>query len=100
MATYIKPGEPDAWTDFPSVESFRAKAKDYVNWTQECPNCKGRGGWNLKLNAYKLPLGMESTTENRHNFAHFRCICARCNGWGFLPSSDADYSNVEHDSSG
>jgi hypothetical protein len=40
-----------------------------------CPKCRGRGRWNLRLDAYGPGK-------------HFQCGCGQCNGWGFVAEPD------------
>lgn len=76
MVEYLTPDHPDAFVDFP-------KRKPEYEYKHECPVCKGHGGWNLYLNSYKLPAGMEDTAENRNKYVHFCASCSQCNGWGY-----------------
>lgn len=80
------PDHPDAFIDFPSVEAKRAAWDELQNHAPlgVCPVCKGHGGWNLKLNNYRLRPDMADTPENRHKHSHFRSSCSQCNGWGFV----------------
>lgn len=93
MTEYLNPSHPDAWVDYPPVER---KANAYPQDTMECPRCKGHGGWNLRLNAYKLPDGYEDTSENRHKYVHFRSNCNNCNGWGYVNPNSRDATCI-HD---
>ena len=77
MPEYLTPGDEDAFLDFPGK---LARREGYV----ECPQCKGHGGWNLRINAYKLHQH-EDTAENRHLHSHFRCSCSNCWGHGCVP---------------
>ena len=81
MKAYIEPTDPEAFVDFTRKEP----AYDY---TKECPVCKGHGGWNIELNAYKMPNGYEDTPENRHLYVHYRASCSHCNGWGYVEESN------------
>jgi DnaJ-class molecular chaperone len=76
-AAYMDHTHPDAFVDWTRMEP------KYGN-TKECPRCKGWGGWNLEMNAYKLPPNTPDTQENRHKFVHFRAMCNHCNGWGYV----------------
>jgi len=75
---YLSSKHPDAFLDYPGKLIKPETLKDFV----ECPLCLGFGGWNLKLNAYRLYV--ENTQENRHKYSHFRCSCSQCNGWGYV----------------
>jgi len=74
---YMDHTHPDAFVDW-------AKRSPEYGMTKECPRCKGYGGWNLQLNAYKLREGMADTQDTRHLFCHFRQHCGTCNGWGYV----------------
>jgi len=78
---YLKPNDTGAFYDLIKKE----KIKDY-----ECPQCKGYGGWNLKLNAYPLREHPD-TAENRHKYAHFRASCNHCNGYGWVSKEDSTH---------
>lgn len=102
---YLTIDHPDAHVDFPTADE---KRQDFVRmWNREplatCPKCHGRGGWNLQLNQYPLPVAMDETRENRHMYCHFRASCSQCNGWGFVSEKrDAecihDAEETAHDS--
>lgn len=77
MQPYMDHTHPDAFLDFVLREPY---ARD----TKLCPVCHGYGGWNLRLNAYRLPEGLPDTAENRHKYVHFRQSCGTCNGWGYV----------------
>ena len=55
------------------------------------PDAGGHGGWNLRLNANALPIGIEDNPQNRHKYVHFMAGCPNCNGWGHLPEEQADH---------
>lgn len=78
---YMTSLHPDAFLDFPVPKPV---PKDNY---RTCPVCNGRGGWNLRLNAYPLPPHVEDTPENRHKYVHFRASCYHCNGWGYVHQS-------------
>ena len=87
MQTYLEPTDPEAFVDHPVQDvAFAAQ----YGMPVECPQCKGHGGWNLKLNAYPLH-GKEDNAHNRHLFSHFRASCSQCNGWGYVRHEDADH---------
>jgi hypothetical protein len=86
MNTYIEPTDNDAFVDFPE----KAAPPEYMGLTVECPQCKGHGGWNLRLNEYRLH-GKEDTPENRHLFSHFRAHCTQCQGYGYVTPDNADH---------
>lgn len=75
---FLEPDHPDAFRDYPKMDRT-----EYGPTGDECPKCKGHGGWNLRLNAYPLH-DMEDTPENRHRYSHFRASCGACWGWGYL----------------
>ena len=79
----MTPNDPQAFVDFPKPPA----APEYMGATVECPLCKGHGGWNLRLNEYKLH-GKEDTPENRHLFSHFRASCSQCQGYGVVKPED------------
>lgn len=81
---YIEPTDPEAFVDHPKQTVL------YEHLSVECPQCKGHGGWNLKLNEYPLH-GKDDTPENRHFFSHFRASCSHCNGYGYVSPEDADH---------
>lgn len=84
---YIEPTDADAFVDFPGKKNLC----DFLPQCNcECPKCQGYGGWNLKLNAYPLH-GKTNTTENRHNFSHFRASCDHCQGYGYVKPEDASH---------
>lgn len=78
MTEYITHDHPDAFVDYPKKER-----PENHELGEECPKCKGHGGWNLRLNAYRLH-DKEDTPENRHLYSHFRASCGACWGWGYL----------------
>lgn len=67
---YLTPNDPGAFQDM-----VKLSPKPEYNYVYECPQCKGHGGWNLTLDAYKNGL----TPEQRH----FRACCSTCYGWGY-----------------
>lgn len=83
---YLTIDHADAFVDFPSVEEKRATWLRFEKREPlaECPKCKGRGGWNLRINDCPLPANMENTRENRHRYCHFQASCSQCSGWGFV----------------
>lgn len=83
MSKFLDVTDADAFVDFPVKEKPR-HGKDYV----ACPVCDRHGGWNLTVNAYPL-RDKPDTSENRHNYSHFRCSCSQCNGWGWVNEEDA-----------
>jgi len=95
---YLTPQDPDAFVDWPSVEEVRAK---FDHWHPSrslavaCPKCHGRGGWNLRVNAYPMPFSIPDVPVNRHRFAHFRASCNQCAGWGYVdPGPDSQCVHV------
>lgn len=82
MESYLEPTDENAFLDFPEKEQPEGN-KDWL----KCPRCRGRGGWNLKINAFSL-RDREDTAENRHRFGHFCAACSVCNGWGWRPLED------------
>jgi hypothetical protein len=83
--TYLNENSPEAFVDYPPAPRHPLPAGMVT-----CPRCKGHGGWNLKLNSYKLPDGMEDTPENRHKYVNFRASCSNCNGWGYVRADSRD----------
>jgi hypothetical protein len=87
VSEYTNQYHENAFIDFPGKQ---AKEKfSYHPSPAECPKCFGYGGWNIRINAYKLRDGMENTPENRHRHVHFRASCDQCNGWGWLNPKNA-----------
>lgn len=78
MTEYLKPTDENAFLDWDKKKIPKDK--------KECPQCKGHGGWNLKINAYPL-YKKRNTKKNRHLFSHFRASCDCCNGWGYVEKS-------------
>jgi hypothetical protein len=74
---YLSPTDPGAFLD-------HEKLKPAHGMTKECPRCLGHGGWNLRLNAYKMPPGKAFTPANRKLYVHFNASCDHCNGWGYV----------------
>ncbi len=87
---YLTREHPDAFLDFPQEIPIHPLKEGHVI----CPICSGHGGWNLRINAYKLPKGETNTPENRHKWVHFQCTCRQCNGWGFVKPEDAHHEHV------
>ncbi len=84
---YLEPTDADAFKDMerlapePAASMYgRYRCKPPVDSTPvvECGQCKGFGGWNLKLDAYALGR-------------HFKASCNNCNGWGYVPASQGDH---------
>lgn len=73
--SYLNESSPDAFVDFPS--------KKVPKGAKKCNRCKGRGGWNLRLNAYPLHQH-KNTAKNRHLFSHFKASCSTCWGYGYI----------------
>lgn len=72
---YMGPDDPDAFLGFPVREN---PSKYFSNRPMvHCPVCKGHGGWNLKLKAFR-------------DGSHFQCACNQCNGWGWVEQSSTD----------
>jgi hypothetical protein len=78
MTNYLTPYDSGAFLDYP-------KREPTASLTQECPRCYGHGGWNLRLNSYTLPTGVQDTPEARHRYVHFKAHCTHCSGWGYVP---------------
>lgn len=78
---YLNPGDPGSFDDWKKKEIDPYYGK--IGYTQECPRCRGHGGWNLLVNAYPLH-SYENTSENRHMFSHFRALCEICSGYGYV----------------
>lgn len=70
---YMTIDHPDAFTDYPPQEERLATWKKHHPNIEPtpCPACRGRGGHQLKLNAYGPGR-------------HFACACGQCVGWGFV----------------
>lgn len=92
MNKYLEPTDADAFLDFPkkSLEKILESSPWMKDHSVECPQCKGHGGWNLRINAYPLHHH-ENTAENRHEFSHFRASCSHCHGWGYVKPEDANH---------
>lgn len=88
---YLTPEHPQAFFEFPAKELPGDRYPEMAPYNTECPQCKGHGGWNLRLNAYKLPAGYADTVENRHKYVHFQMHCNHCNGWGYVKPEDANH---------
>lgn len=84
---YLEPTDDGAFEDFPIIDPLPAAESGMVH---ECPQCKGRGGWNLRLNAYPLH-GKENSPENRHKFSHFKAHCDNCHGYGYVFPMQANH---------
>ena len=80
---YMDHKHPDAFVDFapPKAPSDLMLKMGY---NKVCPMCKGHGGWNLRLNAYRMPDGYEGNPYNRNRYCHFRASCGHCSGWGYV----------------
>jgi hypothetical protein len=87
MHAYLEPTDADAFVDHP-VQDMDDAAKCGMNIL--CPQCKGHGGWNLRLNAYPLHEHAD-TPENRHRYSHFRAHCTQCQGYGYVTEDNADH---------
>lgn len=79
--TYIQPGDPEAWVDFP--EPRKVSPSFMFSDAVQCDICRGYGGWNLLLGAYPS-IGKDSTSENRHLFSHMKATCHACAGHGWI----------------
>jgi hypothetical protein len=75
---YLEITDPDAILDLEKYtpEQFKSRYED--GYTEECPACKGYGGWHLKINAYGPGR-------------HFNCSCMQCNGFGYVKLEDAEH---------
>lgn len=89
MGEYLNPTDEGAFVDYPMKKPGEPA-------TEMCPLCKGHGGWNLKLNAYRMAPGLKDTPENRHLHSHFRANCSNCNGWGYVVPGSLDATCI-HD---
>lgn len=108
MSEYSTHNSSDAFVDFP--EPLMHLNVPYRGKLPEgqvlCAQCKGHGGWNLRLNAYprtkdqkehiqenRALHGLEalSDQEFRHLYEHFRACCSNCNGWGYVDASQGDH---------
>jgi hypothetical protein len=90
MTEYLTPADPGAFTD---MKRRTAQGEH----RHRCPLCRGYGGWNLTLNAYKLPPGMRNTKANRASYCHFSCCCSQCNGWGWVTARDTECIHEWHE---
>ena len=79
---YLEPKDSGAFDDYPLMDNIENQSV--------CPQCKGHGGWNLKLNTYPLHE-KENTPENRHRYSHFRASCNTCFGYGYVKPEMADH---------
>jgi len=86
VLNYLTPSDKDAFLDWPAKHAFDPKTH------KECHICKGHGGWNLKISAYKLHG--EDTAINRHLYSHFKGTCSHCNGWGSIPHEEMCVEHV------
>jgi DnaJ-class molecular chaperone len=86
VKTYLKPTDEAAFDGMerkqpePCSQMLGAYSKPRVDSVPvvECAKCKGRGGWNLELNAYGPGK-------------HFRASCNNCNGWGYVRAEQGDH---------
>jgi hypothetical protein len=72
--SYLDPDkDPEelVFKDYPKIPDDK-----YPELGEECPRCRGRGGWNLKLDAYPN----QQLPEHRH----YRASCGACWGYGKL----------------
>ena len=84
---YLTPEDPDAFKDYPPLADA---PPSHMQGHERCPKCKGHGGWNLQLG--KRPshglisggLPFLDTPEYWHKFAHHKCSCSACWGWGWI----------------
>lgn len=90
MVQYLTPKDEGAFVDFPKAKMDSLCVS--IGRTFECPRCKGHGGWNLALNSYPLH-SYEDTPENRHRYAHFKCMCEICNGYGYVRQSELNQNS-------
>jgi hypothetical protein len=86
MQTFLERTDPDAFVDYPPADPTKAAE---IGMTVECPKCKGHGGWNLQLNAYRLHR-YPDTPENRHRYSHFLASCDQCQGWGYVTPDNSE----------
>jgi len=70
---YMTPLHPDAFRDHTKKEMTG------TYHTQECLQCHGYGGWNLKLCQYVRQVPPRN---------HFRASCNNCDGWGYTTQED------------
>lgn len=77
MYTSLKPTDPGAFQDWVKKEPMHG-------FVDECPKCRGFGGWNLQVNAYGAGK-------------HFQCTCSVCYGWGYVKPSMLCTNGGEHD---
>jgi hypothetical protein len=103
---FLEPTDPNAFLDWP-------KPKPVPLGKHLCINCKGYGGWNLKVNANPMSAKQEADVRNmlkeatysnmpllkhdmsdslfRHYYVHLRAGCHHCNGWGYTELEDTDH---------
>ena len=89
MSHFMDHMHPDAFVD------FSVRSPEY-GMTKMCPRCQGHGGWNLKLNAYRLPEGYEDNSYNRNRYVHFHTLCGNCNGYGYVHESQTCVHDWEY----
>lgn len=89
MSYFMDHMHPDAFVD------FEVRSPEY-GMTKMCPRCQGHGGWNLKLNAYRLPEGAENTPFNRNRYVHFHTLCGNCHGYGYVHESQTCVHDWEY----
>ncbi len=89
MSEYMTVKHPDAFVDYPTHEDRRKTWAKYYSLDNAvpCPACKGRGGWNLKLNAYG---------EGKH----FKAGCMQCTSWGLVKAGSDDAACIHEWDSG
>lgn len=83
MRKMLTENDADAFLDWPEPEMPNLEG----SLNKKCLRCKGRGGWNLAVNNSPLGAGIENTSENRHKYSHFKCMCHSCWGYGVVPNS-------------
>lgn len=80
---YLTPNDKDAFLDFP-IRRLKIPHTHKV-----CHVCRGYGGWNLRVNAYRIKGRYRNTSKNRHLHSHFRCVCTSCHGSGIIPNEES-----------
>jgi RecJ-like exonuclease len=61
------------------------KKAPWLSYTKECKMCQCFGGWNLRVDAYRLKG--DDTRENRLD-RHFKAVCPNCYGRGYVDQNE------------
>jgi len=71
----IKYLHPDTDPEELVFKDYPKRKREVEGLGQECPRCKRRGGWNLKVDCYESDIPAHR---------HFRASCGACWGSGYL----------------